>query len=78
MTDDRHNVTVHAPADRADVEVLVDGRGWVPGEVRMQWQLGDAWWCEVTFRSAEHNSSEIDAFPAERVRKDGRDYAAGR
>lgn len=75
----RRNDTVHQPADRPVVEGLVDGRGWVQGEVRMQWQdETGAWWAEVTYRSAEHNSSEIDSFPADRVRKDDREYGAGR
>jgi hypothetical protein len=57
--------------------VFVEGRGWVTGEVRMQWQdEQDAWWCEVTYRSAEHASSEIDAFPADRVARMDRLLAA--
>lgn len=75
---DRHNITVHQPVDRTDVEVDVEGRGWVAGEVRMQWQEGDDWWAEVQFRTADGHSSEIDKFPAERVRRDERDYGAGR
>ena len=45
----------------------------------MQWQDDEgSWWSEVTFRSAEHNSSEIDSFPADRVRTDTTDYSTGR
>jgi expansin (peptidoglycan-binding protein) len=76
---DRHNVTVHQPADRPDVEVHIQGRGWVTGEVRMQWQHGDgSWWAEVQYRSTKHNSTEIDAFPADRVRRDDTDHSHGR
>lgn len=79
MPEIRRNVSTYFGFARAQVEVLVEGRGWVPGEVRMQWQdETDAWWAEVTFRSAAHNSSEINAFPADRVRKDPTDYTAGR
>jgi hypothetical protein len=75
----RRNVTVPAPADRPSVEVLVEGRGWVAGEVRMQWRApDDAWWAEVQFRSPDHHSTMIDAFPAERVRKDEADHSRGR
>lgn len=79
MTDARRNVRTYTGLDRPDVEVLVDGRGWVAGEGRMRWQdEGGCWWLEVTYRSAEHNSSEIDSFPADRVRKDETDYSRGR
>lgn len=68
---DRHNVRTYFGLDRADVEVLTEGRGWVAGEVRMQWQdNAGAWWAEVQYRSPEHNSTMIDSFPAERVRPD--------
>jgi hypothetical protein len=54
MTEDRHNVRTYYGFDRANVEVLIEGRGWVAGEVRMQWQTGEgAWWAEVQYRSPE-------------------------
>src|SRR5688500_13336652 len=71
VTEVRRNIRTYRGLDRPDVEVLVDGRGWVAGEVRMQWQdEHDAWWAEVQFRTVDGLSSEIDAFPADHVRKD--------
>lgn len=78
MTETRRNVTVHAPADRPDVQVLVDAQ-WLPGEVRQQWQdEHDAWWVEVQYRRPGTHSRTIATFPLERVRKDETDYSAGR
>lgn len=73
----RHNVTVHAPADRPDVEVLVDAR-WLVGEVRQQWQEGEVWLVEVQYRRPGTHSRTIDTFPLERVRNDETDYSVGR
>ena len=64
----RRNVTVHEPADRPDVEVLVDGE-WCVGEVRMQWQEDDGlWWAQVQWRPPGTHTRKLDNFPAERVR----------
>jgi hypothetical protein len=47
--------------------VLNDGT-WVAGVSRMRWQEDDGtWWMQVQYR-AEHHSSKLDRFPADRVR----------
>lgn len=59
---------IYAPADRPDVEVLVDG-DWLPGELRMWMPEGeDAWSAQVQWRPPGTNSRRIDTFEAARVR----------
>lgn len=66
----RRHVTVYAPADRPDVEVLVDG-DWLPGEARMRW-IDDAgiWWYQVQWRPPGTNTRRLDNIPASSVRLD--------
>ncbi len=69
---------ISKPADRPDVEVLVDGH-WCPGEVRMQTQHDDgSWVLEVAYRPHGKLSSMIESFPANRVRDDTIDRSHGR
>jgi hypothetical protein len=75
---DRHNVRTYYGFDRTAVEVRVEGRGWVAGEVRMRWQDNDGvWWAEVQYR-ADHHSSRIDAFRADHVRRNDTDHSVSR
>ena len=59
--------TVYSPADRPEVEVLVEG-AWYTSELRMWTQSKDgSWFANVTWSRA-HGENRIDIFPAERVR----------
>jgi hypothetical protein len=61
---------VHKPADRPDVEVLVEGT-WCPGEVRMSTQLDDGGWVfSVQWRPPGTDTRRLDTFPKGQVRKD--------
>jgi hypothetical protein len=65
----RHNVTVYKPADRPDVEVLVDDE-WLPGEARMRWQEDSGtWWYQVSWRPAATHTRRLDNFPTDRLRQ---------
>ncbi len=58
--------TVYSPADRPEVEVLVDG-AWFYGELRMWTQHRDgSWWANVMWSSAVAEN-RLDTFNAEDV-----------
>ena len=59
--------TVYLPAERPEVEVLVDG-SWYYGELRI-WSRGEdaPWLANVTW-GRTHGEHRIDTFPAEDVR----------
>jgi hypothetical protein len=66
---------VWSPAERPDVEVLVDGQWW-PAELRMRSQRADGYWYQATWHRDGHTF--IDHFHQDRVRDDTVDRAAGR
>lgn len=73
----RQHIT-YQPLDRPDVEVDVDGV-WCPGELRMQVQDDDGTWSlQVQYRPPGDTSSHIVTVPADQVRADTVDRAAGR
>lgn len=60
---------VYAPADRPDVEVLVDGT-WHPGELRGWWDRDGVRLMNVSWREAV-GMTRIDTVPDDRVRPAG-------
>jgi hypothetical protein len=64
----RTQVHVYEPAERPDVEVLVDGQ-WLAGEARMRWFEDGAWWWNVQWRPAGTQTRRLDGFREERVRR---------
>lgn len=58
---------VYHPADRPDVEVMVDGN-WHPGELRMWQPTPDGWAGQVQWRR-EVGMTFLDSFPAARIRE---------
>lgn len=61
---------IYAPAERPDVEVLVDGE-WLVGELRAWFPVGDdEWVAQVQYRPAGTTTRQIDRFAAGDVRPD--------
>ncbi|CUR54588.1 hypothetical protein NOCA2190045 [metagenome] len=58
---------VYRPAERPEVEVLVDGR-WHYGQLRMWTRHDSGWRAQVTW-TRDTAENRIDSFPSERVRK---------
>ncbi len=70
MLDNHQDLGIDYGSGPSQVEVYVDGRGWIFGDLRMQWQADDGtWWCEVIHRSVEDDDDEVDVFPADRIRR---------
>ena len=59
--------TVYSPADRPEVEVLVEGT-WHYGELRMWTQHRDGSWSANVMWTRAHGENRLDTFPAENVR----------
>lgn len=60
---------IYEPADRPDVEVLVDGQ-WLIGELRMWKPDGeDDWIAQVQWRPVGEHTRRIDDFPPAKVRQ---------
>lgn len=69
---------IFAPADRPDVQVLVEG-DWRPGELRAWYPAGEtAWEALVDWQPVGSTSRRPDRFPQDRVRSDETDYSRGR
>lgn len=66
----RRESTVYPPAERPDVEVVVDEE-WLVGEARMRW-IDDSsiWWYQVAWRPKGTHTRRLDSFPAHLVRPD--------
>jgi hypothetical protein len=58
---------VYPPADRPEVEVLVDGT-WYPGELRMWTQGEDGSWSANVMWSRASGENRLDTFPSDNVR----------
>lgn len=58
---------VYEPADRPDVEVLIDGT-WYPGELRAWYPQPDGTWHGDVMWSAGPAQNRLDTVPAERIR----------
>lgn len=59
---------VYLPADRPDVEVLVDGE-WCEGELRMWLQHPDgSWWGDVQWRR-DPGATYLGSFPTHQLRQ---------
>lgn len=69
---------MYAPADRPDVEVLVDGE-WRPGELRAWYPVGETdWEGLVDWQPSGSLSRRPDRFPAGQIREDTIDRSRGR
>ena len=58
---------VYSPADRPEVEVLIDGV-WYPGELCMWTQASDGSWSADVMWSRVSGENRNDTFPADHVR----------